>query len=137
MNDPTWPPHEEAVCRALARNGVPDPSAALCALLWLLRDRHRHEAAAFAIRAYREGFELPDPGACTIAETLLNEAACLAVVPGHGEPMIVPGGASITPAMRAVADVLGQLIAQWDCEVMDEAARAVTTVGRHGGEDLA
>jgi hypothetical protein len=128
VNDPTRAHYEETVYRVLARNGVPDPGAALCALLWLLRDRHHRDVTAFATKAYRQDFELPDPGARTVAEELRDRATNLKSVSGHGRPAMVCATDSPAPGMQAVADVLAELIPLWDAEMMDDAATV-----RHGG----
>jgi hypothetical protein len=104
VDDPTWARYEEAVQRALARNQLADPGEVLCALLWLLRDRHRAAVTALARRGYRDGFELPDPCAGTVAERIRDVAA-------------------LTPdvKMQVVADLLDELILSWNLESLDEA----------------
>ena len=122
MNDSTRAFYEAIVQKALARHGVADPGAALCALLWLLRDRHRQEVTAFATRAYREGFELSDPSASTTAEILQNLAASAAHTSDGDGPAVVYDTGSLASGMRVVGDVLAELIPLWDCEAMDDAA---------------
>ena len=102
MNDPAGSVCEDVVRRVLARNGETGAGQALGALLGLLRERHLAEVKAFAARAFREGFELPDPAAATAAEEVRDLAA---------------GGARATDlGMQAVAGLLGELIALWDFE---------------------
>jgi hypothetical protein len=110
VNDPTWELCEEVVRQALARDGATDPGEALCALLWLLRDRHRAGLVSAAARACRGDFELPDPRAGTVVEALRDRAA----------DVRAPG-----PGMQVVAEVLGELIPRWDFEAMEEAVAAV------------
>jgi hypothetical protein len=129
VNDPTWALYGEVVQKALARNQMTDPGDALCALLWLLRDRHRAAVSAFASRGYREGFELPDPGASTVAERIKDLAARAADRhrrDGGDERSgraVVCGTEALASPMQVVADVLGELIPLWDFEVAEDAAR--------------
>jgi hypothetical protein len=126
VNDPAWALYEDVVHQALARNGAGDPGPALCALLWLLRDRHRADFTAFVTMACREGFELPDPRAGTVAERIRDQAAGTAgrrdTEGGYNDPTVTRDTESIVSGMRVVADVLGELIPVWDSEAMAEAA---------------
>jgi hypothetical protein len=122
VNDSTRAFYEETVHRALVRHGVADPGAALCALLWLLRDRHQRDRSAFAARAYREGFELSDPSASTVAESLQNLAASAAHTAYGDGPAVVCDTESLASGMWVVGDVLAELIPLWDAEAMGEAA---------------
>jgi len=124
VNDSTWAPCEEAVHEALAHNGAADPGEALCALLWLLRDLHRVDVAGFATRAYHEGFELPDPRATTVAESIRDLAA--GTVGMHrpnadGERTrddltVLRNVEPTASGMQVVADILQKLIPLWDFE---------------------
>jgi hypothetical protein len=120
MNDRTWVLCEEALHKALARNGVADPGQALCALLWLLRGRHQADVTALARRAYRKDFELLDPRARTVAERIQDLAARTAGGHGHETTRGYYPDA-IAPGIQVVADVLGELIPLWDFEAMEEA----------------
>jgi hypothetical protein len=120
VDDPTWALCEEVLHKALARNGVAGPGDALCAVLWLLRDQHLAAARAFAARAFREGFELPDPSAATVAEAFRDVAANMAGLRGgENDPGAASGTGPAAPGMQVVADVLGELIALWDFEAAD------------------
>jgi hypothetical protein len=136
VSEPTWALHEELVHKALARSGADDPGPALCALLWLLGDRHRAAVAAFAMSACHEGFELPDARTGTVAESVRDLATGTAG--GHtrhagGErhaPPVTYQTASMALGMQVVADVLGELIPLWDFEPMGKAAAAAFAARR-------
>jgi hypothetical protein len=114
MNESTWALGEEAVHQTLARNGRASSGEVLCSLLWLLRDEHRSAVRAFATRAYREGFELSDPRARSIAERIKDHATRTGE--GHRPE-------SLTSGMKMVVDVLGELIALWDFGERGERGR--------------
>jgi hypothetical protein len=139
MKDPRWLGFEEAVRQALIRHGLADPSDALRVLLWLLRERHRAAITARAARAYREDFELPDPRAATVAESIEDLATNWASAYRHATRVERPcndlrtarSGESIISAMEAIANVLHELIPLWDFEAMDHAAAsACLTAGQ-------
>ncbi len=124
MNDPTWAHCAEAVHNALIRNEVADPGEALCALLWLLHDLHRADVAAYATRAYREGFELPDPSATTVAEIIKDLAASTAGMHRQeadserklNDSTVTDSMEFRATGMQVVADALEKLIPLWDFE---------------------
>jgi hypothetical protein len=117
LNDQAGTVYEEMVQQVLARHGSAPPSQALCALLWLLRDRHLAAVREVAHRAFREDFELPDPRINTVAEDLRDAAANLAAcheVGTNGQPNgTTRAGIS---GMQAVADLLSEVILLSDCE---------------------
>jgi hypothetical protein len=123
MNDPTRAIYEEVVHQALARNGLADPGEALRALLWLLRERHRMAVTAGATRAYREGFELPDPHASTVAESV-EKVAARAAGNHQREHAVAHGAGSMAAGMQVIADVLRELIPLWDYEALEDATEA-------------
>jgi hypothetical protein len=112
VNDATRAQHEEVVQKALARNELADPGEVLCALLWLLRERHRAAVSALARRGYREGFELTDPQYGTVAERIRDLAASTADGQDAGGPAV---------PMRVIADMLEELIQLWNLESLEEA----------------
>jgi hypothetical protein len=107
VNDSIWALYEETIREALNRNAGAEARAALCALLWLLRDQHCAEARAFATQACHEDFELPDPRACTVAERIRDGAARIAGSPGCDDE-------TVTGGMQMVAEALRELIPIWD-----------------------
>jgi hypothetical protein len=129
MNEPTWALYEEAVHQALARNGLGDPGEALRALLWLLRERHRTTVTASATRAYREGFELPDPRASTVAESI-EKVAARAADQHQRDHAAAHGANSMAAGMQVIADVLRELIPRWDYEALEDARRVGWCAGR-------
>ena len=139
MDEPTEALHEEVVHRALTRNGGADAGQVLCALLRLLRDRHRAAVAAFAARAYDEGFELPDARGSTVVESLRDLATSTAAQHSPNangeregnEPTGEYDKEAMALGMQVVADVLGELIPAWDSEGLGKAAAAPG--GRIGG----
>jgi hypothetical protein len=131
VNDPTWALCEQALHQALARNSRANPDEALCALVWLLRDRHHAAVAAGARRAYREGFEWPDPFSRTLAEGIKDLAATAGE---HGFGMeyrragndraVVCNSEARASAMQVIAEVLEELILSWDHQALAEAPAA-------------
>jgi hypothetical protein len=131
VNDPTWALCERVLHQALARNSLDDPGAALCALLWLLRNRHRAAVTAAARRAYRDGFEWPDPHSHTLAESI-KDLALVAAIHGHdveegcadNDRAVACSGEAGASGMKVIADVLEELILGWDLEAMVEVPAA-------------
>ena len=126
MNDPTWALYEEVVHQALARNGLADPEEALRALLWLLRERHRTAVTAGAKRAYREDFQLPDPRAGTVAESI-EKFAARAAGKHQRDHAVAHGAESMAAGMQVIADVLQELIPLWDHEGLEDATAAASS----------
>jgi len=128
LSEPSLNHCDDVLSEVLARHGAADHRQVLYALLGLLRDQHRVAAADYAGTAYREGFELPDARASTLAETIRDIAASRSGSPqcaaseargqsgGNGAPR--PGALEL----QIIADVLRDLIAVWDFEVSSTQA---------------